>query len=168
MADKNRAVPWSSTTDNRMKLRIVFPLAIAAAACAVPWMMGRVPEFAFALQHAFALVCHQQPERSFFLFGGSVAVCARCLGIYVGAAIGLLIRIQRRVAMQLLFLAVFANAADWFAEITGLHSNWIHVRFVLGIALGTAAAMLVAASTTHAPLVPATSRRSGSIQRVRS
>ena len=151
-----------------MKLRTVFPLAIAAAACAVPWLLAHSPEIACALQRGFSLVCHQQPARSFFLFGGSVAVCARCLGIYVGAAIGLLIRIQRRVAMQLLFLAVFANAADWFAEITGLHGNWIHVRFVLGIALGTAAAMLVAASTSHARPAPAMSRRSGSIQRAPS
>src|SRR5262245_2115960 len=32
------------------------------------------------------LVCHQRPERSFHLFGVQMPVCARCLGIYGGAA----------------------------------------------------------------------------------
>ena len=32
-----------------------------------------------------ALICHQNPDRSFYYFGAQVPVCARCLGIYVGA-----------------------------------------------------------------------------------
>src|SRR5262245_23640591 len=34
-----------------------------------------------------SLVCHQRPERSFFLWGSQMPVCARCLGIYAGAAL---------------------------------------------------------------------------------
>src|SRR5262245_8646685 len=33
-----------------------------------------------------SLVCHQRPERSVHLFGVQMPVCARCLGIYAGAA----------------------------------------------------------------------------------
>src|SRR5258708_567289 len=33
------------------------------------------------------LICHQRPERSFFLFGAQLPVCARCAGIYAGAAV---------------------------------------------------------------------------------
>lgn len=36
-----------------------------------------------------SLVCHQKPERSFVLFGARLPVCARCTGIYLGAALGL-------------------------------------------------------------------------------
>jgi uncharacterized membrane protein len=117
------------------------------AAVSVPILASHSPFFALALQRGFALVCHQQPERSFFLFGGSVAVCARCLGIYCGATLGLLIRVPRRIAMQFLMAAVAANFADRLAEFAGLHGNWMLARFALGIALGTAAAMLVAASS---------------------
>src|SRR5215467_12188779 len=99
MADKNRAISWRSATATRMKPRVLMPLAMAAAACAVPWLLAHSPEIGFALQRGFALVCHQQTERSFFLFGGSVAVCARCLGIYLGATAGLLPRAPRRIAM---------------------------------------------------------------------
>lgn len=146
----------------------LIPLAIAGAAAAVPWLFAHFPSLALALERGFSLVCHQQPERSFFLFGGSVAVCARCLGIYLGAAVGLLIRVQRQVAMQLLIATVAVNAADWFAEFAGLHGNWMLMRFVLGIVLGTAVGMLVAASANGAVPAPVTSRRSESVRRERT
>jgi uncharacterized membrane protein len=133
----------SATTSSRYA---IVPVIIAGVAVATPFLLHSIPVLGFALQRGFALVCHQQPERSFFLFGGSVAVCARCLGIYLGAAIGLLLRAPRRIAMQFLISAVVANALDRVVEIVGLHGNWMIARFVLGVVLGTAAAMLIAAS----------------------
>lgn len=127
----------------------LIPLALAAAACAVPWLMARWPEVGFALQRGFALVCHQQAERSFALFGGTVAVCARCLGVYLGAALGLLSRVSRTVAWRWLIVAVAINVLDWFAELGGVHGNWMGVRFALGIALGMAAAMMVASAAVR-------------------
>ena len=124
----------------------IAPAALGLVAIATPFVLHSIPMLGVALQRGFALVCHQQPERSFFLFGGSVAVCARCLGIYLGAAVGLLMCVPRRVAMQLLMVTVTVNAIDWFAELAGWHGNWMLVRFALGVALGTAAAMVVAAS----------------------
>src|SRR5581483_7048845 len=40
---------------------------------------------------AGSVVCHQRPERSFQLFGAQLAVCARCAGIYAGAAASALV-----------------------------------------------------------------------------
>jgi uncharacterized membrane protein len=122
------------------------PLALACAACVVPWLFTHAPEIGFALQRGFALVCHQQPERSFFLFGGRVAVCARCLGIYLGTALGLLVHVKRRIATALLIAAVTMSASDWLAEVAGLHGNWSVARFTLGIALGAAAVSVVASA----------------------
>src|SRR6266540_2695250 len=34
-----------------------------------------------------SLVCHQRPERSFHIWGAQLPVCARCAGIYAGAAV---------------------------------------------------------------------------------
>jgi uncharacterized membrane protein len=36
-------------------------------------------------------ICHQRPERSFHLLTAQLPVCARCLGIYAGAAAGSLL-----------------------------------------------------------------------------
>jgi uncharacterized membrane protein len=124
----------------------LLPLTLAATACTVPWLLAHSPEIGFALQRGIALVCHQRPERSFILFGGSVAVCARCLGIYLGVAAGLLLRVPRSVAWKWLVAAVAINLADWLAEFGGLHGNWMLARFALGVALGAAGAMLVVAS----------------------
>jgi uncharacterized membrane protein len=124
----------------------LFPLALSAIVCSVPWLLTQWPEAGFALQRGFALVCHQHPERSFTLFGGSVAVCARCLGIYLGASTGLLVRISRQAAWRWLVAAATISLLDWLAELGGIHGNWMAARFVLGLALGATAARLVIAS----------------------
>jgi uncharacterized membrane protein len=124
----------------------IVPATLAVVAVAVPGLMASVPQLGFALQRSFSLVCHQQADRSLVLFGGSVAVCARCLGIYLGAAVGLLIKVPRRLAQRFLLVAVSLNLVDWVAELVGVHGNWILLRFALGVTLGAAAAMLVIAS----------------------
>ncbi len=40
---------------------------------------------------AAAVVCHQRPERSFAWAGQPWPVCARCAGIYLGAAVAVLV-----------------------------------------------------------------------------
>src|SRR6478672_7529764 len=77
------------------RFRIVF-LAMAvlwmALLLATPLMAG--PEaapplsmLATAVYAVGSLVCHQRADRSFYLIGGQLPVCARCTGIYAGAAL---------------------------------------------------------------------------------
>ena len=137
------------------------PAILAGIAVAVPLLLHSTPALAFALERGFSLVCHQQVDRSFFLFGGSVAVCARCLGIYLGAALGLLTRISRSMAWRLFIAAIAVNAIDWLAELAGLHGNWMLMRFALGLALGATGALLVMSS--NAGQKPKFSFRSASL-----
>src|SRR6476619_5575513 len=51
---------------------------------ALPYMVG-------------AVICHQQAARSFAIWSQQLPVCARCTGIYVGAAIAALV-VSCRVA----------------------------------------------------------------------
>jgi uncharacterized membrane protein len=122
-------------------------LLLAGAAVAVPWLFAH-HSFALglALDRGFALICHQRPERSFWIFGGAVAVCSRCLGIYLGAAAGLLFRTSRTLAFRLLIAAAALNLLDALTELAGLHGNWLAVRFVFGLTLGTAAALLISST----------------------
>jgi uncharacterized membrane protein len=129
-----------------VKWYAIVPTTLAAVAVAAPWLLVHSPVFGLALHYGFSLVCHQQADRSFFLLGGSVAVCARCLGIYSGAALGLMIRIPRELARRLLLITATVSLADWIAEMAGLHGNWMLARFALGLTLGAAAAMSVTAS----------------------
>ncbi len=39
----------------------------------------------------FSKICHQIPERSFSCHGHSMAVCARCAGIYYGSFTGVIL-----------------------------------------------------------------------------
>jgi uncharacterized membrane protein len=122
-------------------------LLLAGAAVSVPWLFAhRSFALALALDRGFALICHQRPERSFWLFGGAVAVCARCLGIYLGAAVGLLFRTSRTLALRLLIAAAALNLLDAGTELVGLHDNWLAVRFVFGSILGAAAALLISSA----------------------
>lgn len=132
---------------------VVVPIALAVTAIAVPYLLTHgYAAAAFTVQSGYALICHQRPERTFSLFGGHIAVCARCLGIYLGAAIGLLLRTTRQQAMSLLILAGAFNLLDGLTELVGLHGNWLAVRFVLGLALGTAGALLISSSTQSSAL----------------
>lgn len=62
-----------------------WPVAIVLA----PWMARSVAWLGAVPYAIGALVCHQLPDRSFHLWGAQLPVCARCTGLYVGAALGL-------------------------------------------------------------------------------
>jgi uncharacterized membrane protein len=57
---------------------VAAPRALAPAVSAVTYAAG-------------SLICHQRPERSFQYQGAQYPVCARCLGLYAGAAGGVLL-----------------------------------------------------------------------------
>jgi hypothetical protein len=117
------------------------PIVLACAATALaaialaPW----VP----ALPLAFSMVCHQQPERCFEWFGGPLAVCARCLGVYAGL-LAAAARPMRAPAAALWALGA-ANGLDW---LLGLAPNG--PRFALAFAFAWLAAARLLASREHA------------------
>jgi hypothetical protein len=53
--------------------------------------------------------------------------------------------------MRVLVTAAAMNLLDAVTEAAGLHGNWIHVRFVLGLAMGAAAALLISSSMQSSP-----------------
>ena len=138
--------PMKSATEMRRHagLNSLVPIGLACAAIASPWLLKHSP--VLGLRRGFALVCHQRPDRSLVLLGGTVAVCARCLGIYLGVALGALVRVAHQFAMRLFLAVGVINLIDWLAELSGLHGNWMFERFAVGFALGASAAMLVVAS----------------------
>ncbi len=70
--------------------------------CSAPLAGGSSPlplvlqSAAAVIYRAGAVVCHQRPERSFALRAVPLPVCGRCLGLYLGAPMGLLVVAVRR------------------------------------------------------------------------
>lgn len=141
----------------RERLVALLPAALAALAIAAP-LLADAPLLALGIRRFFSLVCHQDPARSFWLAGAPVAVCVRCLGIYVGAAVGsaglwLSPRLESAVArasrprlLRLLYAAVAVNVLDIAAEWGGLHGNLPALRFGLGLVAGFVTGALVQSS----------------------
>ena len=114
---------------------------------------------------AGGIICHQLPERSFHLAGFQLPVCARCLGIYAGAAAAASIHVlgvsvadsarwrllspaaARRVFLVSAVPTVVTVALDWAGAWSGTNA----VRAIAGVALGVGGALVVmsAVATLH-------------------
>jgi uncharacterized membrane protein len=136
-----------------LKVRSIIALAAAAIftlALAAPWLTAHsnvAP--ALLIRTFFSPVCHQDTMRSFWFWGAPAAVCARCLGIYLGAAVGAFAKIDRRLAMWSFAIMLLANCVDAVSEFVGWHGSLPQVRFLLGIMLGVSISALVASAVSE-------------------
>jgi uncharacterized membrane protein len=120
-------------------MRLRFPFAILALALtlaplAAPLLAASHPVAALLIRNFFSRLCHQDPSRSFVVGGAPVAVCVRCLGIYWGVAVGMVVRLKR--ARWLLTAAVVLNLVDVLTGAMHWHGNLPVFRFFLGLILG--------------------------------
>jgi len=101
------------------------------------------------LFRAYHRVCHQRPERSFFIMGRQVAFCQRDVGEFAGFLLGsgLYAASRRRLRLRnaRLYLMVFVTpiAVDGITQLLGLReSNW-WLRLTTGIWFGAGTVLLV-------------------------
>ena len=99
------------------------------------------------LESVLAPICHQREERCFALGSESMAICARCLGIYLGLVVACLaygVRPFRSVASWwILGIGIGLNGADFLAEQLGAYVNLRWLRLVFGFVLGVAIVVLM-------------------------
>lgn len=96
----------------------------------------------------FSLMCHQEPERSFFLFGHQLAYCQRDFAIYTGLlALGLIFPLVRsRVRPMSLWPAILLSipmALDGFSQLLGLRESTWELRLLTGGLFALAVAGLI-------------------------
>jgi uncharacterized membrane protein len=116
---------------------------------------------ALAVYLAGSIVCHQLPSRTFQLWSHPMPVCARCTGIYVGAALAVVALVSGRVgwsggqfapetARRTLAVAALPALAtivfEWMAGETPSNA----VRALTGIPLGGVVALLIASAQDNA------------------
>lgn len=120
--------------------------------------MSLALEFIFL---AGSVVCHQLPDRSFFLDGRQFPVCARCTGLYLSGLAGLAawlgwkivngwrpLNVSPRVALRLLIVAALPTAISYSAGISGIWDGSNLARAVFAVPLGVTAGGVVAAVFT--------------------
>ena len=107
-------------------------------------------EIAGAIYYAFSPLCHQRPDRSYFIEGHKLGVCSRCTGIYFGFALTLLayplvrsLRTTTTPARKWLFLAALPLAIDFSLTFFGLWENTHTSRLLTGLLLGSVAVFYI-------------------------
>lgn len=130
----------AATVVGLVSLIVVAPLVAA----------GGYSDLAQGIYRAFGTVCHQLPERSYFINGHKLAVCSRCTGIYAGFALTLLfyplIRSLRNTATpprSWLLLAALPLAIDFSLTFFGIWENTHTSRLLTGALLGSVAVFYV-------------------------
>lgn len=121
-------------------LVVMAPLAVAA---------GHT-DIARGIYRAFGALCHQLPERSYFIDGHKLAVCSRCTGLYAGFALTLLVyplvrslRTTATPARKWLALAALPTFIDFSLTFFGIWENTHTSRLLTGFLLGSAVVFYV-------------------------
>ena len=120
--------------------------------------MDLLVAFIFA---AGGLICHQRPERSFFLDGHQLPVCARCTGLYLSGAVGIVgwlvvklgrrwrsLPIDARLAKRVALISVLPTAVSLATGALGWWDGSNVTRAMLAFPLGASAGAIVAAVAT--------------------
>jgi len=139
---------------------VVWAVALPSAAMVASIQAPGVPAYlsALAVYGIGSIVCHQLPDRSFYLWGRQLPVCARCIGIYVGAAVialiamavarlesrgPLLYRLNARAPSAVLAVAPTLLTLGYEWTTGTAPANWI--RAAAGLVLGAMVSALVLA-----------------------
>ena len=130
----------AATVMGLVALVVVAPLATA----------GGHSELGQVIYRAFGIICHQRPERSYFIDGHKLAVCSRCTGLYAGFAFTLLlyplVRSLRTTTTPLrswLLLALVPLGIDFSLTFFGIWENTHTSRLLTGALLGSVAVFYV-------------------------
>ena len=132
------------------------PFAASQPAPAHAWYA-----LAFVVYGLGSFICHQLPSRSFYSWSAQWPVCARCTGIYFGAAVAAMIsggltRVRLKpdpaYARAILVVAALPTALTLIYEWTTGDTPSNVVRALAGAPLGAAVAFIIGRTLSSPPL----------------
>ena len=129
---------------------VIVTVLVALVVVAPLVAAGGHGELAQVIYRAFAVLCHQRPERSYFIDGHKLAVCSRCTGVYAGFAFTLLLyplirslRTTTTPPRSWLLLAAVPLGIDFSLTFFGSWENTHTSRLLTGALLGSVAVFYV-------------------------
>lgn len=101
--------------------------------------------------HAFHMLCHQLPDRSFFYNDHQMAVCARCFGIYGLFLVSWLFmplfalfnNKKKQWYVRILIFTILINVLDVVGNYFHVWTNTLTSRFILGALISVAIILLL-------------------------
>ncbi len=143
VTDRRPLIMWSLVVVGALFFVGLLVAAPLAQAHGLQW-------FSFAVYEAVSHICHQTPERSFYVAGYPLAVCARCTGLYVGFAAAVafypVITSLKRThtpERKWLFIAAAPLAIDFALGFSGMWENSHLSRLLTGGLLGAVSVFFV-------------------------
>lgn len=135
-----------------LKKRIILAVYLSTGGAVVLWL-GAIVWAPYLRSHSspwqvfvyavFSPVCHQIEARSFLLFGQPLAVCSRCLGIYIGCLVGIgiypFLRGFDRVEIPRTDVFIYLSSPiiiDTIGNFAGLWNTANLARFAAGLLWG--------------------------------
>ena len=114
-----------------------------AAVFAAPYLKSQSSTYGNLIYTVFSPTCHQIPSRCLTLYGNPLAVCTRCLGIYLGFFLGTgLFPVFRRLSSEslpkakILILMSLPIVIDMAANVVSLWASPHWLRLATGLIWG--------------------------------
>ena len=90
--------------------------------------------------------CHQQPNRSFWIFNYPMALCCRCYGFYIGTAITSLLLLIKEIKINIKIISIMSLIVIFDLAVNYFNKNYNtgnFVRFTVGLIMGTLFILIV-------------------------
>ncbi|WP_371677841.1 DUF2085 domain-containing protein [Methanofervidicoccus sp. A16] len=104
-----------------------------------PYFYDKNRMLSLLIYSIYSQICHQLPERSYYVFNHKMGVCARCFGIYTGILVGMIIypfvrRLDNFKTLNrwYLILALVPMGIDGTTQLLGLRESFNELRFITG------------------------------------
>lgn len=95
------------------------------------------------IYNTYSSMCHQLPERSYFIFDHKMVVCARCFGIYTGFLAGLIVYPlfmkyidYKNLSRWYLIISILPMAFDGTSQLFGFRESFNLLRLFTGLTFG--------------------------------
>ena len=141
--DRRPLIMWSLAVLGALIFVGLVVAAPLAQANGLQWL-------SFTVYETFSHVCHQTPERSFYIAGYPLAVCARCTGLYVGFAAAVVfypvmtsLKRTHTPERKWLFIAAAPLAIDFALGFLGFWENSHVSRLLTGAILGAGSVFFI-------------------------